>query len=114
MKVRHLLELIQDAKYLTDFFEGVESPEQMVSALERLKKREAPEEFLACVQSLKISCDQILEDTLEMSGFEPDEMDEKEEGEFDLEGLGLGLGEDSPAENQNPDNAPVGEVKKTE
>ncbi len=81
MKFRSFFDVIGDAKDVAEFFEGVETVEQMVSKLERIKRRDA-EEFLVCVQSMKISVEQALEDTLEMgSTFEPgDEPDEGDEG----------------------------------
>lgn len=89
MKIRNLFELVQDSKDVLDFFEGVESPEQMISALERIKKRES-EDFLTCVQTLRISLEQLVDDTLELSGFGPDDEEE------DLETDDLELGEDLP------------------
>ncbi len=115
MKVRHLFELIQDAKDVADCFEGVETSEQMVSALERLKKRD-PEEFMVLIQTLRMSTQQLLDDTFEMSGFDPndEETEDDVEGEdFNLEGLGLDDEESPPAEtNQNHEAVVPGEVKK--
>ena len=66
MKFRNLFDLIEDAQSITDLFDGVQTPEQAVSALERLKKH-APG-VLEIVQSLRLSTEAVLEDTLEPSG----------------------------------------------
>lgn len=102
MKIRSLFDIIQDSRDVVDFFEGVENQEQMVSRLERIKKREFGE-LLACIDALRISVDSALEDTLEMSGSGIDENDEDESDgddgleDSDLAELGLGSEDEKPA-----------------
>lgn len=74
MKVRSFFEVFQDAKDMVDLFDGVETTQQMVSRLERLK-RVGPEEVLETVTGLRMSLDAALEDTLEISGHEVSEDD---------------------------------------
>lgn len=90
MKFRSMFELVGDAKDVVDFFGDVESIEQMISKLERIKRRE-PEEFLVCIQSLKLSIDTALDDTFEMGGGgdldeEDDNLDDEEISELEHEG----------------------------
>jgi len=99
MKIRSLFELVSDSKDIADFFENVESPEQMVSALERIKKREVVD-FLTCIQTLRISLEQLVEDTLEMSGFEPEE----DEEELEIGDLGLEDETTNPLESPTTPN----------
>jgi hypothetical protein len=67
MKMRTLFNLLEDADEISSLFAKVDTPEQMVSLLERLKKQGATE-FLESVQSLKLSLQAAMEDTLEMGG----------------------------------------------
>jgi hypothetical protein len=67
MKMRTLFNLIEDADEIAGLFAKVETPEQMVSLLERLKKQGATE-FLDSVQSLRLSLQAAMEDTLEIGG----------------------------------------------
>lgn len=71
MKVFSLFNLIRDASDLLDFFDNVESPEQLVSRLERLKRQDS-RNLLACIDGLRASVDDALEDTLEMSAADTD------------------------------------------
>lgn len=88
MKFRTLFGLVGDAQDVVDFFRDVETVEQMISRLERLKKREA-DDFMVCIQSLKISIESAMEDTLEMGGntdVDEDEVDgltDEELGDLD-------------------------------
>jgi hypothetical protein len=66
MKFRNLFNLVEDAQEVTTIFESVETPEQMVSALERLKKH--PLEVLEILQSLRLSTEAVLEDALDPGG----------------------------------------------
>jgi len=100
MKIRSLFDIVQDSKDVTDFFEDVETVDQMISKLERLKKRPEAEDFLACVISLKISQDAVLDDMLEMSS---NRVEDDEEEEFDEKDLAdLGLDDDKPEEPGKP------------
>ena len=72
MKVASLFDLVNDAKLILDFFERVESPEQMVSRLERLK-RQGTTELLESLADLRSSIDNVMMDTLEMSALTDDD-----------------------------------------
>lgn len=107
MKIRSLFDIVQDSRDVVDFFEGVENQEQMISRLERIKKREF-NELLACVDALRISIDSALEDTLEMSGSGNDEEEEDSDEDGDLEDSDLaelGIGD----EDENPEPTPTDE-----
>ena len=77
MKFRSFFDVIRDAKDVVDLFEGVETTEQMVSRMERLKRASA-EDVLMCVEALRISVEAALEDTMEM-GSSPVEDDDMED-----------------------------------
>jgi hypothetical protein len=73
MKVSSVFNLMTDSSDVLDFFEGVESTEQLVSRLDRLK-RQGPDELLDCLYALRSSIVALLDDTLEMSALgEPDD-----------------------------------------
>lgn len=67
MKISSLFDLVEDAKDVLSYFEGVENREQMVSVLERLKRQDNPETLLDCLFSLSASINRAMNDTLEMS-----------------------------------------------
>ena len=82
MKIRSFFDIISDAKDVVEFFSGVETVPQMISKLERLKRHET-DDLLICVESLKISIESALEDTLEMSGdIDGDTEEEMNDSEF--------------------------------
>lgn len=83
MKMRTLFNLIEDADEITSLFSKVETPEQMVSLLERLKKQGAAE-FLDSIQSLRLSLQSAMEDTLEIGGA----LGADEDDNFTSEGVG--------------------------
>jgi hypothetical protein len=66
MKIGNLFNLITDVKDLLDLFTGVYDKDQLVSRLDRLK-RQAPDDFLACVEGLRVDVTAALDDTIEMS-----------------------------------------------
>jgi len=72
MKFKSLFHLVEDAKDLLDYLEGVGNRDQLVSRLERLK-REGADDLLACVEGLRASVTDALDDTLEMSAALDDE-----------------------------------------
>jgi hypothetical protein len=85
MQIGHLIDLTNDASDLLDFFDGVETQEQLVSRLERLK-RGPIEELLACITGLRASNQQFRDDTVEPSGsIDGDEPEENELEELMLE-----------------------------
>jgi hypothetical protein len=108
MKVSSLFTVITDANDVLDFFEGVETTDQLVSRLDRLK-RQATDNLLDCLYALKSSIATALDDTLEMSADlgEPDEEDNLGESISDEELENL-TGEPE-AEKQNPPEGPEGE-----
>jgi hypothetical protein len=88
MKIRTLFNVLEDAQEIATLFSKVDTTEQMVSTLERLKKQGAAE-FLDSVQALRLSVEAAYEESLEMGGslgFDGNE--ESEEDENLLEGLG--------------------------
>lgn len=109
MRIGSLFNLITDARDVLDFlFEGVETKEQLVSRLERLKRGETVEELLACLFSLNSSAAAVLDETLEMNA----SMDEPDPGEDDdLSDLDTELAS-LDAENQNSAASPPAEVAK--
>lgn len=92
MKMQAIFDLMRDAHDILSFFEGVTTTEQMISRLERLK-RQAPEDFAECIESLRFSVSAALEDNLELGG--PLASDDEEADDIFA---GLSLPEDeSPA-----------------
>lgn len=86
MKFKNIFHLIEDAQEVCSLFERVETPEQMVSTLERIKKQFS-QELLDLVQSLRLSTEAILEDALEVGGAvggEPEDADFDFGGDGDL------------------------------
>ena len=67
MKIRTLFNVLEDANEISSLFSRVETPEQMVSTLERIKKQGAAE-FLETIQSLRLSTEAAFQDSLEMGG----------------------------------------------
>jgi hypothetical protein len=76
MKVSSVFSLVTSSTDILDLFEGVESTDQLVSRLDRLK-RQGPGILLDCLYTLKTSIALLLDDTLEMSAAqgEPEEGD---------------------------------------
>ena len=83
MKVQNLFDILQDTQDLLSYFEDVTTKEQMVSRLERLK-RQAPDELVDTIESLRMSTGAALEDQLELGG---SLMDGDESAENPLPGL---------------------------
>ena len=72
MKVSSLFNLASDLSDLLDFFEGVETTDQLISRLDCLKRQADP--LLDCIYAAKSSTATFLDDTLEISPLnEPDE-----------------------------------------
>ena len=108
MKVSSLFNLASDLSDLLDFFEGVETTDQLISRLDRLKRQADP--LLDCIYAAKSSTATFLDDTLEISPLnEPDEEDS----------LTGDLGVDDELENltseekQNPTETSAPENEKT-
>jgi hypothetical protein len=111
MKVSSVFNLMTDSSDVLDFFEGVESTDQLVSRLDRLK-RQGADSLLDCLYALRSSNATLLDDTLEMSPSlgEPEEEDNLGESISDEELENL---TDAPEEKQNPAEDPVPEDEKT-
>lgn len=87
MKMSSVFNVITDGKDVLAYFEGVEDKDQLVSRLERLKRADA-EEILACIDGLRMSISELLNDTLEMNASSPfSEDDDDDDSGLDLEGL---------------------------
>jgi hypothetical protein len=111
MKVSSLFTVITDADDVLEFFDGVETTDQLVSRLDRLK-RQNTDNLLDCLYALKSSIATALNDTLEMS---PDLGEPNEE-----DNLGDSISDEelekltSPdAEKQNPPDPPLPETEKS-
>jgi hypothetical protein len=108
VKVSSFFNLIVDGSDLLDFFQKVDTSEQLVSRLERLK-REAPDELLSCIVGLRASIATALDDTLEMSAVldEPDNDNTDLDSELaSLEDLDPREAEENDGEMQNPSEPP--------
>ena len=107
MKISSLFDIITDSQDVLDFFERVESPEQLISRLDRLK-RQGSEELFACLEGLRGSVAAALQDTLEMNASLGDP-DTNSDDDLDLDADLDGLTE----ENVNPaSNLPTEDAKK--
>ena len=69
MKISSLFTVMTDANDILDFFENVNTTDQLVSRLERLKQQPGRANLLACIDSLRASIYELLDDTLEVSTF---------------------------------------------
>jgi hypothetical protein len=111
MKVSSLFDLITDGRDLLGFFEGVDTTDQLVSRLERLK-RQGADEMLECVEGLRASVTSALGDTLEMSAVLDDD-DEEDNSELDAELDKIANEEeDTEVEKPNPPDPPAEEKPK--
>jgi hypothetical protein len=107
MKMRTLFNLLEDADEISSLFAKVDTPEQMVSLLERLKKQ-GTTEFLESIQSIRLSLQAAMEDTLEMGGTVGADDDDNftSDGVDGDEDLLAGLGdedENPPAKSAEPE-----------
>lgn len=109
MKISSFFNLLTDLIDWNDLFEEVESREQLVSRLERLKHR--PDDVLALLHGSRLSVEKTMGDTLEMS---PDlgEPDVLEDGDLDKELDALvddkAISEENlPTENVKKDVEPI-------
>jgi hypothetical protein len=67
MKFQTLFDLLQSSEEMVSYFDKVTTPEQVVSCMERLKRR-SPGDFLDSLDGLRMAIDQALNDSLEMGG----------------------------------------------
>ena len=112
MKVSSLFTIITDGNDVLYFFDGVETADQLVSRLDRLK-RQGTDTLLDCLYALRSSIASTLNDTLEMSPdlSEPDSDDNlgKPLDDKELENLT----NDSSSGKQNLTEPPPPEVEKS-
>ena len=102
MKLGSLFNVLQGNTDLLELFEGVETHDQMVTRLERLK-RQAPEELLLCVQGLRVDLRALFDDTLEMGA----SLDDEDTSELDAELEKLsGPDENEPEKKPEPEQNP--------
>ena len=66
MKISSLFSLLTNATGFLDFFEGIDTREQLVSRLERLK-HQGTEELLDSIYTARGSIEEMLDDTIETS-----------------------------------------------
>jgi hypothetical protein len=95
MKVSSLFNIITDGSDLLDLFTHVDSPEQLVSRLERLK-RQGTEELLSCIEGLRSSIAEALDDTIELSPSLDDDDEEEDDLLSDEEIAGIADEEEKP------------------
>jgi hypothetical protein len=67
MQIKHLFHLITDSSDLLDLFDQVETKDQLISRLEMLKRQDTSE-LLSCIEGLRQSANECLEDTIEPGG----------------------------------------------
>jgi len=112
MKISSLVNLVVDASDLLDFFEKIDTPDQLISRLELLK-RKGTTDLLSCIEGLRGSVSAAVADTIETTG-SIDEGDQSGEDD-DLAGLEAELAEiedeENPAENQDDDDLDESESK---
>lgn len=108
MKVSSLFNMVTDLSDMLDFFEGVETTDQLISRLDRLKRQ--ADHLLDCIYAAKSSAATFLDDTLEISPL--NEPDEEDSLTGDL-GVDDELESLASEEKQNPDGAPTPESEKT-
>ena len=77
MRLQTLFDLIQDAQEVLSFFDNVTTTDQLISRLDRLK-RQSPEDFSECLDSLRFSINAALEENLELGGPIANEDDEED------------------------------------
>jgi len=111
MKISSLFDLLTDAKDVLDVFEGVETREQMVSALERLKHQDT-ELLLDCLTSLSMSVNRALNDTMEMSAVVDDEPDDDGDLETELAKIAESVATDDGKMTNTGEKTPDTDPKK--
>jgi hypothetical protein len=103
MKVSSLLGIYNSTRNLLDFFEDVETVDQLVSRLERLKKTKQ-EELLDSIEDLREAAVVLADDTFEMGGSSTEDLEEDESDDL--------LGDDFPdLEDEEPEKEVIGETQ---
>lgn len=67
MKISGLFSLLTNTTGLLDFFEGVETEDQMITRLEKLKHQDGPSALLDNVYTTRTAVTEMLDDTIETS-----------------------------------------------
>jgi hypothetical protein len=67
LKFRELFDLFRDGDELLAYFDGVTTPQQLVSRLEQLKRQD-PEGMFDALENLRMSHDNALEANIELGG----------------------------------------------
>lgn len=78
MKIQDLFDLLRSVDDFLSYFENVNTPQQLVSRLEQLKRQD-PEGLFDCLEDLRMAEAAALEANLELGGAlvsEPDESDD--------------------------------------
>jgi len=105
MKVSSLFNLITDASDVLDYFERVDSPAQLVTRLDHLRRLDSARARLTCIAGLRSSVAEALEDTLEMSAMSPTILDDTEGDELidaELDSLTEATSPNPEPEKHNP------------
>jgi hypothetical protein len=103
MKIRDLFDLIRSAdELLSSYFENVNTPEQLVSRLEQLKRQD-PEGLFDCLEDLRMSTTNALEANIELDGALSGELETSDDLLRDLESFSEDLNEtpSQPATEKN-------------
>lgn len=106
MKISGLFSLLTSTTGLLDFFEGVDTEEQLISRLERLK-RQAPDALLDSIYDARSAVTEVFDDTIETtSTVEGEDMELDTMEDEELEKL-------TADEKQTSENPPTSENEKT-
>ena len=108
MKISGIFSLLTNATGLLEFFDGVETEDQMITRLEKLKHGDGPSAILDSIYVTRAAVTDVLDDTIETSST-VDGDDPEFEGSLDdaeLEGL-------MAEEKQIPAEPPASENEKT-
>ena len=108
MKISGLFSLLTNSTGLLEFFDGVETEDQMITRLEKLKHQEGPSALLDSVYTTRAAVAEVLDDTIETtSTVEGEDMEFEDTMEDDeLENL-------TADEKQIPENPPASGNEKT-
>jgi len=108
MKISGLFSLLTNSTGLLEFFDGVETEDQMITRLEKLKHQEGPSALLDSIYTTRAAVAEVLDDTIETSStLEGDDFEFEDHMEdAELEKL-------VADEKQIPDGPPASEKEKT-
>ena len=114
MKIQTIFDLLGASQDLLSFFDGVETPSQVVSRLETLKRGDVVG-MLDDLNSLRMSVTATFSDTIELGG----SLSSEEEGSDDIESAlsdfpDLDLSESPPTKDAEGKAQPAGQVESAE